>query len=485
MFRYIEEIKRHDMLVSVCLAIAYLYAAFSPIRPYGIWPGLLLGGALIGFFCFFRKKIISKLTLLAALDIRVILGVGFVIRLLWVVFSGNTWVSDFATYDEMSRAILEGNYLLDRDRPLGAPLITASFYWIFGVDRYVALAPVILASVAIIYLVHLVAKKIFGQTTAKVSAILCCLSPEQIIYTNLVNSDIYFTFFVLAAFFSLLASPSRHIIINVLLAGAFLGMSQYVRSNSILFLFCATLFVIFYNKKNSITHAFKLNLLLIAAYFVVLIPLIAFNYTNLKELTINSSRVFGWSLFLSTNPVYNGKYNDQDLQLWRERVQVSTRLPYEDYTVFKDRVAKEMAKERLLASPFRFIINCLKKPYLFLNDPANFKWSLNGINSTLIINSIFGIGLVYHRILLALSGIALFLTIKNSLDEKERGFLFLTSSAILLVTLSHFFVEIQTRYHYMLMPYVIIVAASYFTKHNKADVFQPITTNESPTTILQ
>ena len=87
-------------------------------------------------------------------------------------------------------------------------------------------------------------------------------------------------------------------------------------------------------------------------------------------------------------------------------MKVSKRLPHEDHIVFKYRVAKEMAKERLLASPSRFIINCFKKPYLFLNDPASFKWSLNGINSALLINFIFATGLVYHRVLLVLSGIS-------------------------------------------------------------------------------
>ena len=114
---YIEKIRKHDMLVSSCLAIVYLYAACSPIRPFGIWPGLLFGGSLIAFFYFLRKKIIGKLTLPAALDIRVILLVGFVIRLLWVVYSDNTWVSDFARYDTLSRNILAGNYLSDKRFP--------------------------------------------------------------------------------------------------------------------------------------------------------------------------------------------------------------------------------------------------------------------------------------------------------------------------------------------------------------------------------
>jgi hypothetical protein len=214
---------------------------------------------------------------------------------------------------------------------------------------------------------------------------------------------------------------------------------------------------------------------LIATYFAVLIPLIAFNYLNFKELTINSSRVFGWSFFASTNPVHNGKYNDDDVQLWKERVRKSTRLPNEDYTVFKYRVAKEMAKERLLASPYRFIINCFKKPYLLLNDPASFKWSLNGISNAWFVTLIYGIGLVYHRALLVLSGVVLFLSIRHSHNEKVRGFLFLTGCTILLVTVSHFFLEIQTRYHYMLMPYIIIVAATYFTKLTSADVVKPTT----------
>ena len=259
-------------------------------------------------------------------------------------------------------------------------------------------------------------------------------------------------------------------------------MSQYVRSNSILFLFCAVLFIVFYNKKNSLAHAFRLNLVLIVTYLVVLSPLMGFNYSNYKELTINSSRGFGWFFFLSTNPVHNGKYNDVDFKLWKERVKASKCLPQEDYTVFKYRVAKEMAKERFLASPSRFIINCFKKPYLLLNDPASFKWSLNGINSALLINVMYATGLVYHRVLLILSAIALFFIIRSSPDEKIRGFLFLTSSAILIVTLSHFFLEIQTRYHYMLMPYVIIVAASYFAKStgNVAANQLPITLTNNP-----
>lgn len=464
MFRYIEKIKKHDTLISACLAIVLLYSACSPIRPFGVWPGILLGGTLIAFFYFFRKKIIDKLTLVSALDIRIILLLGLTIRILWIVFSGNTWGSDFARYDALSKNILAGNYLSDPEIPQGTSMITALFYWVFGVNRYAALLPVVFASVAMIYFVYAIARNFFGDITAKIAAILCCLCPEQIVFTNLVNSDIYFAFFILVAFWVILNFPSRYAALNALLSGAFFGISQYVRSNAILFIFCVAVFLILYNKKKSLMHVFRLNLMLIAAYFIVLVPLMAFNYINFKELTINSSKIFWWSFYLSTNPVHNGKFNDQDVHLWKERVEASKRFPQEPYGVFKYRVAREMALERLMESPPRFIINSFKKPYLLLNDPASFKWPLNGIKSAWLVTLIYGIGLIYHRALLVLSGIALFLNIRRLSNEQVRGFLFLTGCTILIVTFSHLFLEIMTRYHYMLMPYVIILAASYFTK---------------------
>jgi 4-amino-4-deoxy-L-arabinose transferase-like glycosyltransferase len=479
---YIEKIKKYDMLLSACLAIVYLYSALSPIRPFGVWQGLLLGGSAIIFFYFFRNKMIGKLTLSAVLDIKVILLLGFIIRLLWVFFSGNTWISDYHRYDALSRNILASNYLSDLDIPQGTSMITAFFYWIFGINRYAALIPVVIASVAMIYLVYDIARNIFGNITAQIAALLCCLCPEQIIYTNLITSDIYFAFFVLAAFWSLLASPSRYVTMNIFMVGAFLGMSQYVRSTSIVFLFCGALYILVYYKNRNLTHAVSSIFLLIVTYIVFLTPLVLFNYSNFKELTTNSSRVFGWSFFLSTNQVYSGKYNTEDVNLWKERVEMSRRLPQEPYKVFKYRVAKEMGMERLKEAPWRFIVNCAKKPYMFLNDPASFKWSLNGIDSGWLVFMIFAVGLLYHRALLVLSGIALFLNIRSSPDEKVRGFLFLTGCTILLVTFSHFFVEIQTRYHYMLMPYIIIVAATYFTKLTGVDVVQQITNNEVPIT---
>ena len=479
---YIERIKKRDMIVSLCLAIVYLYSACSPIRPFGVLPGLLLGGGLIAVFYFFRKWIIDRSKLPATLEIGVILLVGFVIRLLWIIFSDNTWVSDFSRYDTLSKNLLAGNYLSDREIPHGTSIITAFFYLIFGVNRYVALLPVVLASVAIIYLVYRLARNIFGEATAKVSAVLCSLCPEQIIYTNLINSDIYFAFFVLAAFYCLLTSLSSRLVLNVLLAGIFLGISQYIRSNSILFLFCGILFIVLYNSKKNLFSALRLGLVLIATYLAVLSPQMAFNYSNFKELTVNSSRGLGWFFFLSTNPVHNGKYNEEDFERWKEKEKVSKRLPHEDYTIFKYRVAMEMAKERFFASPFRFFVNIYKKPYLFLNDPASFKWSLNGLHNSFLVILIFAIGLVYHRALLVLCGMAYFSMIKIKDDEKIKGFLFLTSSAVLIVTFSHFFLEIQTRYHYMLMPFVIIGAASYFTKNTRVGVVQTVTNHQLPIT---
>ena len=52
MFQHIEKIKKHDMILSVCLAIVYLYAACSPIESSGIWPGLFYGGGLVVFFIY-------------------------------------------------------------------------------------------------------------------------------------------------------------------------------------------------------------------------------------------------------------------------------------------------------------------------------------------------------------------------------------------------------------------------------------------------
>jgi len=453
MVKYIEKIRRYDLLISVILSIIYLYSALSPVRPFGIWPGLLLGVSFIAFFYFLRKAIAKRFVLLSALDIKHILLLGFIIRILWVVVSGNTLDSDFHRYDALSRNILAGNYLFDPEIPQGTSMITAFFYWVFGVNRYAALLPVVFASVAIIYFVYAVARNIFGDITARIAALLCCLCPEQIIYTNLITSDIYFAFFVLAAFWSLLASPSRYVVLNLFIAGAFLGISQYVRSTSIIFLFCVTVYIFFYCKNNGLTHTIRSIFILIVTYIVILTPLMLLNYSRFRELTINSSRVFGWSFFLSTNPVYSGRFNAEDVNIWKERVKMSKRLPQEPHSVFKYRIAREMGIERLKEYPWRFITNCVKKPYMFLNDPANFKWSLNGIRSNWLVFVIFAIGLLYHRVLLVLSGIALFMNIKNHPDEKIRGFLFLTGCTILLVTLSHFFVEIQTRYHYALMPY--------------------------------
>lgn len=161
------------------------------------------------------------------------------------------------------------------------------FYRIFGVTLVTGRLTSVLFSTLTVLLVFLLAKLIFDRQTAIVSAILLAISSYHIEY-QIMEMDMTFTFFILLAAYLFLKNLKDKNIIPLSFF-LFLGiaiLSKPIPLTTIPGFFLAFIILIYYKKdhrKDIIKANIKNILIGLLILFVLLFPLISYNYLLYKE----------------------------------------------------------------------------------------------------------------------------------------------------------------------------------------------------------
>ena len=168
-----------------------------------------------------------------------ILLLGAVLRIVWAVVTPAVPVSDFAVYDKLAVEMLAGHGYQTGAGPIayippGYPLWLAFVYYFAGHSLLAAKLVNSLLAIFTIYLVYLLAKNIFTQRIALLSALLVALMPSLILYAGLLASEnLAIPLFLAAIYFyrrALETKQSRYCIG----AGLIMGLTIMVRPITLL-----------------------------------------------------------------------------------------------------------------------------------------------------------------------------------------------------------------------------------------------------------
>jgi dolichyl-phosphate-mannose-protein mannosyltransferase len=224
------------------IALRKALFGFHPRRPVG-WVVLLgLGVLMLSWKPLMRTRRRRFIGVLLALSVG--------LRLAAIAAIPNPLVSDFAIFQELALSLLSGHgyaitgpvgmedlelYLrLDPPlpyttafRPPGAALWAAALYRVFGTDPVVfKIANAVLGSLIAVLLYALLAGR--DEAVARSSALLWSLYPSAIFATNLVGTEILFTFLLMAL--ALLLSARRRTYGQVGAAGLVAALAVLVRA---------------------------------------------------------------------------------------------------------------------------------------------------------------------------------------------------------------------------------------------------------------
>jgi 4-amino-4-deoxy-L-arabinose transferase-like glycosyltransferase len=381
------------------------------------------------------------------------LGLGFVLRMLWITFVPTQLYQDWKWYDDAAYHLsqvwrYEENGVPTAYWPIGYPLFLAVIYRIFGHSYFAVELVNVLLSLGICVLTYLVAKRLVAVVPARVSLVILTLFPSQIFFTSVLASEILFTVLLLLTVYLVLKPRDHASIYAPLSTGILLGFLILIRAVA-LFLPVIIVFLYFSSKRKP-ALILREAILTILMTFLTVSPWLLRNKLVLNSFTIATSG--GINLYIGNSPISSGGW------VWQRE------NPFKDLSapneVENNRLGYKLAAKYIVDDPLRFVSRGIKKEiFLFATDFAAIAKELdlaakaNRVDRFVILNII---AQTYYLTVLVLSGGGLFLVLRRG--KRSPGFSLLCGVLVYWLAIHFVFFGID-RFHFPLIPMLSIFAS--------------------------
>lgn len=379
------------------------------------------------------------------------------VRVCWILTVNTEQVSDYDWYYQFALNIAGGrgysyHGVPTAYWPVGYPGFLGGLFYVFGPHQLVGKLANVVLYAGVLILTYRFSKIIFhSETTARISLLILTFYPNQIAYTALLSTEILFIFLLLLGALLFVFAQDRWIF--WLLSGVAWGLATLTKTQA---LFVPLIFIpVFLPNKNSRLKAGA------AVYLMILVTLLPWLYRNdvvfgRPLLSTNGGIV----LMIGNNPYATGR------QLWDERVRSllgdlggseKNGSIFDGREVEREKKAQQVALNYIAHHPLGVAALWPKKFIaLYLSDVDGFYYSLGMQPSPSRKNRLIYIGLrifaeVYYILILALFAAAIPGILRSKVREHRIG-LFL----ILYFTVTYLIYFANARYHFALMPFVVI-----------------------------
>lgn len=224
------------------------------------------------------------------LFLAIVLLMAFLLRLFFQQYN-TTFEPDEAEYSQIAQNIAEGrgftnNYVhflflkqqIPRPETYHNPLFPytiALFYGLFGVSAFSAKLVSVFFGTILVISTYLLARKLFGQKAARISALLTAFQAFLVFYSTQALTQMLFISIVMLAVLFLHKSMVQGKTSHYLISGILLGIGYLVRAEAVIFLasFYIARFLLY--RKQAIG---KNALLLLAVFLLIISPLLIRNF---------------------------------------------------------------------------------------------------------------------------------------------------------------------------------------------------------------
>ncbi len=237
--------------------------------------------------------------------------IGLALRVVWAALVPNVPVSDSQIYFTTAKNIVEnGFYGIEPDKPfaywpMGASLIYAAGFAVFGAHLWVATLINLIAGALSIWTTGLLAKRWFDGRIAILASCIVAAWPSLILYATIMASEVFFLVLVNVALlmWSEKTTPWR----SGLLAGAAVGAAIAVRPIALLLPFVYLIASVFGGAFSRRSLAMLAATIVAAAAIVA--PISAYNSARHGAFVLVSTNA-GANLWMGNNPQSTGGYMD-------------------------------------------------------------------------------------------------------------------------------------------------------------------------------
>ncbi|MBA2175323.1 glycosyltransferase family 39 protein [Halobacillus locisalis] len=386
-----------------------------------------------------------------------LLGVSFLVRILWVLYVPAQPVSDFYILHRASMSASEGNFaFMESDYfqrwvyQLGFVMYQAFLLFIFGDQLFPLQLINILLSCATVFIVYKIGVQLFNERVGRLSGIVYTFYLPTIIMTSLLTNQILATFlFYLGAYLLV-----RHFekstwvwaVIGVLFAFGHIirPLGPFVLLATGLFIF--VVFMLGKRLREALFSAGKLAGVIATYSLVLFIVSQSLMLSGVSDYPLENRDPL-WKFVIGLNHETSGTYSDSDLKLLNQ---------YEG----EERVEKEreLIEERL-EDPSRLVELFRDKfEMMWANLDASVIWGYGDRNEN-VKERLFQLEKAMYFPLFLYGGLGilgLFVVLKrNAQDPKQLALFFVLF--IIGYAMIHLLIEIQTRYRFVLMPSLIVI----------------------------
>lgn len=376
------------------------------------------------------------------------------LRFLWITLVSTQLYSDWKWYDDMAYHMsqvwrYEDNGLPTAYWPIGYPLFLAVIYWAFG-HSYLAVELVnLILSLGICLFGYLVAKRLAGQVPARLVLVILAFFPSQVFFTNVLASEILFTFLLVLIIHLSLCTKGRSPIYLPVILGLLLGCLMLVRAVALLL----PIGIVFFYVKSKRKPGLILRdaIIVVAVAFLTLFPWLLRNKKTLGVFTLATSG--GVNLYIGNNPHSSGGW------VWHKD------HPFGDFIgtneVENDKLGYRLAFRHIAQDPVGFLVRGVKKEvFLFATDYSAVAKELelaarsNRVDKFVVFSIV---GQVYYFLVLILAGGGLILFMRHR-RPVEPGFYLLSGILIYWIGIHFIFFGVD-RFHFPLVPILSIFAS--------------------------
>ena len=395
----------------------------------------------------------------------------FAVNLVWVLAIRIEPFSDYKEYWDVARALAQGTEIPDAwyvamyPHILGTATVLSALIRAFGESVFAVTVLNVLLTSACAYLVWLLGRELLSKRAAFLAALLWAVTPCKLMLNSLVFSEPIYTFLILLFFLLFLCLEKRMrgaspwpAVCGIAALGLLLAAINLIRPIAAILRISVAVWLVFLRGDEARNlYRWALWLVALAAMLGLYREAGALWDRHVENrLGQEIASVPWYNIYVGLNEETGGRYTDADMDLLTAYLKQGMSADEAQKSMIphvKERLASGIDYPKLLGTKlFSFLGNDELGGYTY-----RFTRSERFVKIGMAVCNVF-----YYGVLLA--GFAGLL---NQFRSRSLGAGLLLPLFFLGLTLAHMLVEVANRYHYSLIPVLIIFAAHGFVREER------------------
>jgi len=418
-----------------------------------------------------RKKLMSRVFLcdrLHPLKLGLIISaICFALNLLYVFLVQMEPTVDFHTFWKTAVHLARGESLSSNTfvaafpHILGYSAFLSLFLKLFGEHYIVASLVNVFLSAFSCMLIYMLCLRFFGRRAACMAALLWTICPSKMMYNSMVLSEPYYTFLFLATIYIIVElhfyfgkNHGNILLIAVAAAvvGLFLALANSARPIAAVVIIAFFIWLVFLRGDEIGRTALWKNWGIFASVMIVVYSFTGSAWTAFAEEKLGQEvpSLPGYNIYVGLNTTYWGSYYDEDMRTFEKYL-----YDGEHTVVEAQEEMLKLAKERITSGEIDFVRLFTKKLQTFLGCDEGGAYYSQAAISPLAYSIMAIVSNIWYYAVAVLVLMAIFSIMKQAVVSVFS----LIPLFVVGLTLAQMLVEVAGRYHYSIIPMLLIIAS--------------------------